>query len=163
MVMGRVAASFGVKGWMKVMPLSADPLALMDHAGWFFEAAGAWMERAVVDVREHSGVLVAKVAGVDSREAAQALRGQYIALPRESLPPPAEDEIYVADLAGLRVINREGVELGQVEDVRESGAHPLLQVVTPDGRVRLIPYVDAMIDGIDRDARTISVDWREDW
>lgn len=164
-VMGRVAASFGVKGWLKVLPLSSDPLALVEHPRWFFKAptAGEWSERAVAEVREHSGMLVAKVAGVDSREAAQALRGQQVALPRDTLPEPAADEIYVADLSGLRVVNREGVELGDVKDVQESGAHPLLRVVSGDGRERLIPYVAAMIDGIDRDARTISVDWDAAW
>jgi 16S rRNA processing protein RimM len=163
--MGRVAAPFGVKGWLKVAPLSADPLALVDHANWFFKApaAGDWIARSVEEVREHSGKLVAKIAGVDSREAAQALRGLQVALPRDDLPAPADDEIYIADLAGLRVINREGIELGQVQDVQESGAHPLLRVVAQDGRARLIPYVEAMIDSIDRDARTISVDWGADY
>ena len=164
-VMGRVVASFGVKGWLKVAPLSTDPLALVDHANWYFKAPAAsdWTARKVIDVRDHSGLLVAQVAGVDNREAAQALRGQLIAVPRDTLPAPAEDEIYLADLTGLRVINREGVELGEVRDVQESGAHPLLHVVATDGRTRLIPYVDAMIDSVDREARTISVDWGVDF
>ncbi|MEP7061192.1 MAG: ribosome maturation factor RimM [Betaproteobacteria bacterium] len=165
-VMGRIAASFGVKGWFKVLPLSSDPLALIDHRRWFFrtaEAAGEWAAREIDDVREHSGMLVAKIAGIDSPEAAQVLRGQQVALPRDSLPAPAEDEIYVADLVGLRVVNRAGIELGDVQEVQETGAHPLLRVVAVDARERLIPYVDVMIDGLDRDARTLSVDWDAAW
>jgi 16S rRNA processing protein RimM len=164
-VMGRVAASFGVKGWFKVVPLSSDPLALLDHQRWFFGTtdAGEWTVRAIDDVREHSGMLVAKIAGIDSPEAAQVLRGQQVALPRDSLPAPAHDEIYVADLVGLRVVNRAGIVLGDVQDVQESGAHPLLRVVGDDGRERLIPYVAAMVDGLDRDARTLSVDWDAAW
>lgn len=163
--MGRVIASFGVKGWLKVAPLSADPQALVEHASWFFRAPAAvdWVGRKVVDVREHSGLLVAQVAGVADREAAQQLRGYEIAVPRSTLPAPAADEMYVADLVGLRVVNREGVELGNVEDVQESGAHPLLRVVAADGRARLIPYVEALVDGVDREARTISVDWGADY
>jgi len=159
--MGRVAASFGVKGWFKVLPLSSDPHALIGHPRWYFKAAdaGAWTERAIADVREHSAMLVAKIAGIDSREAAQMLRGEQVALPRASLPAPADDEMYVADLVGLRVVNREGVELGSVQDVQESGAHPLLRVVATDARERLIPYVGAIVDGVDRETRTISVDW----
>jgi 16S rRNA processing protein RimM len=106
---------------------------------------------------------VAKVAGVDHREAAQQLRGQQIALPRDELPAPADDEMFVADLVGLRVVNREGVELGHVQDVQESGAHPLLHVVAQDGRTRLIPYVEVTIDHVDREARTIGVDWGADY
>jgi 16S rRNA processing protein RimM len=163
--MGRVLASFGVKGWIKVAPLSEDPHALFDHARWYFKAlaAGEWIGREVVDIREHGGTLVAKVAGVDHREAAQQLRGQQIALPRDELPAPADDEMFIADLVGLRVVNREGVELGQVQDVQESGAHPLLHVVARDGRTRLIPYVDVTIDHVDREARTIGVDWGADY
>ena len=164
-VMGRIAAAFGVKGWVKVLPLSADPLTLISHSRWFLQAAGSgrWNERVVDEVRDHSGMLVAKISGVDSREAAHALRGQQVALARSSLPPPADDEIYVAELAGLRVVNRDGIELGTVQDVQESGAHPLLQVVAADGQARLIPYVNAIVDGVDRQARTISVDWEADY
>ena len=50
-----------------------------------------------------------------------------------------------------------------MQDVQESGAHPLLRIVGNDGRERLIPYVGAMIDGLDRDARTLSVDWDAAW
>ncbi len=163
--MGRIAASFGVKGWVKVLPLSSDPHALLAHPRWYFRAgeAGEWNAREIADVREHSSVLIASIRGVDSREAAQSLRGQWVGLLRASLPAPADDEMYVTDLIGLRVVNREGIELGVVREVQESGAHPLLRVAAADDRVRLIPYVDAIVDAVDRDARTIGVDWGEDY
>lgn len=165
-VMGRVAASFGVKGWLKVLPLSADPHALLAHDRWFCKAAAGaeeWTACRVLEARGHGATLVAHFEGIDSPEVAQQWRGREIALPRAALPAPADDEIYIADLVGLGVVNREGIELGKVTEVRESGAHPLLHVAAPDGRVRLIPYVGATIDGIDRAARTIVVDWGVDY
>ena len=166
-VIGRVAASFGIKGWLKVLPLSADPHALLAHDRWFCKAQAAaatdWTPYRVLEARGHGATLVAHFEGIDSPEVAQQLRGLEIALPRATLPAPADDEIYIADLVGLGVVNREGVELGKVTDVQESGAHPLLHVAGPDGRVRLIPYVGATIDGIDRAARTIAVDWGVDY
>ena len=86
-----------------------------------------------------------------------------MALPRDALPAPADDEIYVADLVGLAVVNREGVALGRVTEVRDGGAHPLLYVTAPDGGLRLIPYVDAVIRAVDRDAATIDVEWGADY
>ena len=163
--MGRVLASFGVRGSLKIAPLSEDPATLASHRTWFMRgpAGGDWIERRVSDVRAHGDTFVASIAGIDSREAAQALRGYEVALPREALAAPADDEIYVADLVGLAVVNREGAALGKVTEVRDSGAHPLLYVTAQDGRLRLIPYVDAVIRAVDRDAATIEVDWGADY
>ena len=89
-----------------------------------------------------------------------------IGVPREELPAPAEDEMYWADLIGLAVVNREGVALGTVEAVDEFGAHPVLRVadVTAEpARKRLIPFVDALIDSVDRAAGRITVDWQPEY
>jgi 16S rRNA processing protein RimM len=163
-VMGRVIAAFGVRGSLKIAPLSSEPDALAQHRTWYLRKFGddAWQRRDVEAARLQGGALVAEIAGIADREAAAAWRGADVAVPRDALPPLADDEIYAADLAGFRVVNREGVTLGRVRAVTEAGAHPLL-AVEHDGGMRLIPYVPAIVTGVDREAATIEVDWGADY
>jgi 16S rRNA processing protein RimM len=160
--MGRIAAPHGVRGAMKVKPASADPAALLAYGEWWLRTAGAWSARRVNVAREQGTMLVVELAGVESREAAAALRGTEVGVPRESLPHPGEGAYYQADLAGMQVVNREGVVLGVLEDFIESGAHPVARVVDDAGVERLIPWVDAYVDAVDVDARHIDVDWPKD-
>jgi len=167
-VLGDVLAPYGVKGWLRVRPLTVEPDALLRHPTWRLRSAAcpAWREVALVAGKVHSGTVLAQLAGVDSREAALALRGAEIGVPRSELPAAGENEVYLADLVGLDVVNREGVALGRVVAVQEFGAHPVLRVVPAGGAAkaeRLIPFAGAHVDGVDLAAGRIDVDWGEDY
>ncbi|HMA31475.1 MAG TPA: ribosome maturation factor RimM, partial [Casimicrobiaceae bacterium] len=113
--MGRVAAPYGVRGAIKVQPLSTDPASLLDHRQWWLRTRAPqaqWQPRAVRSARMHGAALVAQVDGIDTREAAAALRGAEVGIPRDDLPELLPGEYYQDDLVGLRVENREGVGLG---------------------------------------------------
>jgi 16S rRNA processing protein RimM len=164
--MGCIAAPHGIRGWVKVVPWSQDPAALTAHKVWWVKTAGTqtWREMEVVLARVHGNALVAEFGGVGSREEAAVLRGSEVALPRESLAPPAANEYYWSDLEGMDVVNRSGVRLGRVAALTESGAHPLLRVRPEAGAgERLIPFVPAYVDRIDVAARRIDVDWEVDY
>jgi 16S rRNA processing protein RimM len=160
-VMGRVAAPFGVKGWIKVQPFCENPETLMDNAFWRIGRDDAQRSFEVVAVQPHGKALIARLAGVDDREAAFALRGLDIALPRAVLPEPEADTFYWADLLGLAVFNREGVALGHVERLLETGAHDVL--VVKGRREHLIPFVAPIVGDVDLETRRIEVDWGEDY
>jgi 16S rRNA processing protein RimM len=165
-VMGRVLAPYGVHGWLKVRPLSAAPDALLDHRRWWLQRGvdAAWEARTAVEARVHSGTVVACVDGIASREAAMAWRGALIGVPRSELPAAAEGEVYLADLVGLDVVNREGQALGVVVAVDDFGAHPVLRVrADGGGRERLIPFVAAHVDEVDLASKRIGVDWGGDF
>lgn len=167
--MGRILSPHGVRGWVKVEPVSESPDSLLQYAAWWVRPAGSstWREIRRTAGRMHSGVLLVGFAGVATREEAMALRGAEVGVPRAALPRAKKDEIYWVDLEGLEVVNREGVTLGAVAEVVAHGAHPLLRVTRPAaglaGADRLIPYVSAIVDRVDLDARRIEVDWREDY
>jgi 16S rRNA processing protein RimM len=164
--MGRIGAPHGIRGWLRVVPLSQDPAVLTAHKVWWVKKPGTqtWREIEVALARVHGNALVAEFGGVGSREEAALLRGSEIALPRESLAPPAANEYYWSDLEGMDVVNRSGVRLGRVAALTESGAHPLLRVVSgPATDERLIPFVPAYIDRVDMAARRIDVDWEADY
>jgi 16S rRNA processing protein RimM len=159
--MGRIAAPFGVKGWVKVQPYSEDPGTLMDFGSWRVGRGETQAHFVVEAVQDHGAALVAKLAGIDDRDAAYALRGQEISVARSALPAPEENEYYWSDLIGLTAVNREGVELGKVDSLMETGAHDVL--VVKGRREHLIPFVAAFVGGVDLQGGTIEVDWGEDY
>lgn len=163
--MGRIAAPFGVRGWVRVAPWSEDPATLLEHSVWSLRAPGdAWREMEVVDAAPHSSTLVVLFRGVLSREDAAALRGSEVGLPRDALAPPQEGEYYWSEFEALIVVNRTGVHLGEVVGVAGNGAHPILRVSVGAGMPeRLIPFVPAYIDRVDMAARRIEVDWQPDY
>lgn len=163
--MGRVTAPHGVRGAIKVQPLSADPATLLDFEQWWLQRAGAdpWQPHRVRASRIQSGLVVGELEGVTSREVAAGLRGSSVGVPRNWLPQPAENEYYRADLVGMTVVNRSGETVGTVVDFLESGAHPILRVAQPDGGERLIPWVAQYIDRVDAVAQRIEVDWPADY
>ena len=169
-VMGEVAGTYGVRGWLKVKSFSESPETLLDFAEWWVRPKGSdWKRFARVDGRMHSGSLIVALAGVESRESALAMKGFEVGVPRKALPA-VHGEIYWEDLKGLAVVNRAGVPLGEVRGVVAHGAHPLLRVGAPgdaaaDSRKdeRLIPYVPAIVDRVDIEARRIDVDWEADY
>ncbi len=165
-VMAEVVGSYGVRGWIKVKPYSAEHDALLDYPSWLLQraAGGDWVSMPLREAREHSGSLVAHLEGVESREAAMQYAGARVGVRRSELPAPADGEIYHADLVGLDVVNRAGRRLGRVLAVDEFGAHPVLRVAPSDGGApRLIPFVPAYVDGVDVASRRIDVDWEADY
>ncbi|HSQ81461.1 MAG TPA: ribosome maturation factor RimM [Casimicrobiaceae bacterium] len=164
--MGRVAAPYGVRGAIKVQPLSADPAALLEHRQWWLRTRAQpsqWQPWSVQSARMQGAALVAQVEGIDTRESAAALRGAEIGIPRDDLPELPTGEYYQGDLVGMAVENRDGVALGRVVGFAESGAHPLLQVVDEAGVERLIPWVGQYVIQVDVDAGRIDVDWPADY
>jgi 16S rRNA processing protein RimM len=167
-VMARVLAPYGVSGWLKTWPFSAAPDALLSYKRWWLRLPGSttWREVAPVGGRVHSGLVLAQLATIDTREAALALRGAEIGVQREAMPALDPGAVYWADLIGLAVVNRAGAVLGRVVEVQDYGAHPVLRVapVQEAGRSeRLIPLVAAYVDRIDLPGRRIEVDWQPDY
>jgi 16S rRNA processing protein RimM len=167
-VMAKVLAPYGVNGWIKARPFSEATDALLGYGRWWLREAGSadWREVLPRDRRMHSGLVLAQLATIDSREAALALRGAEIGVPRAAMPVLDDDAVYWSDLIGLEVVNRAGVALGKVVEVQEFGAHPVLRVAPEPVEARperLIPLVAAHVDGIDLAARRIDVDWQPDY
>jgi 16S rRNA processing protein RimM len=160
-VMGRVTAPFGVKGWVKVHPLTAQVGSLCDHPLWWLGKPGEWRETRVAAAKVNGRMLVAQFAGVNDREAACALRGLDVAVPRDHLPAPAEDEYYWTDLIGLRVVNADRHDFGQIVRMLETGANDVL--VVGGERETLIPFIASVIRKVDLAAGEVEVDWGIDY
>jgi len=170
---GRIADAWGVKGWFKVLPHSADPQALFSSTRWYLQPSekGPPAFRGTVllrvrETKEHSDTVVARADGVEDRSAAEALRGARIFIPRSSFPTADRDEYYWVDLIGLDVVNREGVALGQVKELLSTGPQTVLVVAyeeAGEALERMIPFVSVYVDNVDLPGRRITVDWQADY
>lgn len=160
--MGRVDGPWGVKGWVKVRPYTETPESLCRFGRWWLSRGGEWKEYEVAEAAARPDSVVARLAGCDDREAAAALTGNDIAVPREALPPTAENEFYWADLIGLRVVNLQEEPLGEVAGLISTGANDVLRV-SHDGKERLLPYIPQVIRQVDLAAGEMRVDWGADW
>jgi 16S rRNA processing protein RimM len=124
---------------------------------------------AIQEVKNHSDTVVACAQGLGDRNAAESLRGARIFVPRSSFPAAAEGEYYWVDLLGLRVVNREGLDLGQVRDLMSTGPQTVLVIeAAPEIKggkpiERMIPFVSAFVDNVDLPGQRITVDWQPDY
>jgi 16S rRNA processing protein RimM len=153
--MGRVAGSYGVRGWIRV-----------DEAQATLAACRAWWiggsEFRVEQTKEHSGALLAKLEGLASREAALKLKGSTVYVRRAALPEPQAGHYYLADLVGLEVVNERGEALGIVKRWTFNGAQDVMEVAD-DGKVRLLPWVPEVVKNVDLLKKRIDVAWGADW
>ena len=160
--MGRITAPFGVKGWVKVQPLTAAAKNLLDYPRWWVGRGADWQEYEIAEARVQSATaVVARLAGCEAREAAERLRGGEVAVPRSQLPQTQPDEYYWADLLGLTVVNGESQELGSIAGILQTGANDVL--VVQGERERLIPFIAAVIRQVDAGAGIVRVDWGADY
>ncbi len=155
--MGRVAAAYGVRGWVKVAPEGGAAEALAGAQEWWIAA-----ERySVTQAKIHGATVVGKLAGVDDREQALALKGKPVSVRREALPEAGEGRYYLADLVGLEVVNERGETLGAVRQVFWNGAQDVIEVA--GDRTRLIPWVASVVTDVDLPKKRIRVQWGADW
>ena len=160
---GRLHGAFGVRGEVKLESFT-DPLrAIGKYLPWTLRDARG-VERACesVRVREGGKGLIATMPGIEDKDAADALRGTEVLVPRSALPPPAEGEFYWVDLEGLRVVNVEGTDFGIVSHLFSTGANDVL--VAQGERERMIPFVlPDYIRSVDFEAGVVTVDWDADF
>jgi 16S rRNA processing protein RimM len=159
-VMGRVAGPFGVKGWIKIQPFTQTVGSLLDYTAWWLGREGRWDSSRVEEGAIHGRSLIAKLQGCNDRDTAARLKGLDVALPRAALPASADGEYYWNDLIGLEVVTREGVSLGRIAGVIETGASQVL--VVRGERERLIPFTEPVVISVEVANGRLTVDWDAD-
>jgi len=185
---GRIVGAWGLKGWVKVQPFTADPQALYSSRRWFIRppdenaakgavkrpaaagaaAAVAWPPLLkIAEAKDHGELVVARAHDIVDRDQAEALRGARVFVARSSFPTAGPDEFYWVDLIGLDVVNRAGERLGAVVGLLDTGPHSVLRVAPAAGAgeadERLIPFVAAYVDDVSLEQRKITVDWGLDF
>ena len=142
-LVGRVAGAFGVRGEIRITAFGDDPAALVRYRD--LRRADGAPALTLTGGRAQKGALIARAREVTDRDAAEALKGLELYVPREALPAPDEDEFYLADLVGLRANSRAGEELGRVKSVQNFGAGDLLEIQPADGPSWWLPFTDEAV------------------
>ena len=160
--LGRITGPFGVKGWVKVKSYTEPEEGILRYREWHVDVPrGGRRILRPLEGRRHGTAVVARLEGVDDREAAAALGHCDVSVPRSALPPLAEGEYYRADLVGLEVVTTEGHPLGRVDHFVETPANPVMVVMGE--RERWLPLVARHLRKVDLDAGRIVVDWDPDF
>lgn len=160
-VLGRVVGVYGVKGWVRIESHTRPREAIFGYNPWQLETEQGCREYRLAAGKALASGLIAQIEGIQDRDQARALIGAQIAIARVQLPPTGPGEVYWIDLEGCRVVNRDGVELGTVSHLLETGANDVL--VVAGERERLIPYIDSVVESVDLAQRIVRVDWDEDF
>ena len=159
--MGRVAAPFGVKGWLKVQPFTAAAKNLLTYPTWWVGGGDEWRKLPVSEAKAQGRTVVARFEGCENRDAAARFRGKEVAVPRALFPKTQPNEYYWADLIGLDVVNGAGRSFGRVIRLLETGANDVL--VVQGERERLIPFIADVIGEVDLETGVIRVHWDADY
>ena len=130
-LVGQAAGAFGVKGDLRITVYTEDPAALLGYGVLKREDGSPAL--TLTTGRVANGALIARAREVETREQARALRGLRLYIDRASLPPPEEDEYYLADLIGLDARSPAGAPIGRVKSVHNFGAGDLLEIAPANG------------------------------
>lgn len=157
--LGRITGVHGIQGWVKVRSETSPRVGIVEYSPWYLDQAGrraAWQVNAG---RQQGKAIVAKLAGCNDRNSAEALVGAVIQIRRQQLPATtAPGEYYWADLVGLQVETMDGIGLGTIDRLFETGANDVFVVVGE--RERLLPYLwQQVVREIDLEAGVMRVDW----
>jgi len=161
--MGRLGRPYGVTGWSHVESWTEPPAALLSYRRWFLKGLDGIRRPAQMQgARVHGSGLVARVDGSETPERSAELTGTVIEVARSDFAAPPPGEYYRDDLLGFSVCNLEGVALGVLRQFIDMPANPVMVVVDAE-RERWLPLTDQHLHRIDPVAKTIWVDWPEDF
>jgi 16S rRNA processing protein RimM len=157
-LIGVFGAPQGVRGEVRVKSLTAEPNAIGAYGPLTDKKrARAFLFDSLRPLKDD--MLVARVAGVATRDAAEALRGVEIFARRDQLPPPAHDEFYYDDLVGLEAVDAAGGRIGRVASLMNYGAGDVLEIAPAQGgETLLLPFTKSVAQRIDFDAGRIVIE-----
>jgi 16S rRNA processing protein RimM len=160
-VLGTIAGPHGTRGWVRIHSNTDPPANILRYAPWQVERNGRWSPVGVAEGRVQGRGVVARLDGCHDRDEALGYRGCEIAVERSQLPGVEDGEFYWADLVGLRVATTDGVDLGEVARMMETGANDVM--VVRGELERLIPYLPGtVVQSVDVERGAIVVDWHPD-
>jgi 16S rRNA processing protein RimM len=162
-LLGRIVGVHGVRGELKLESYTDPRMRIFRYQPWQLGTGSGVVQVAGCQGRAQGKGIVATLPGIDDRDAAAALVGSDIRVPRAALPPAAPGESYWADLEGLEVVTMQGVPLGRVSHLVATGANDVL-VIRDGVRERLVPFLPGQfVTEVDIQGGRVVVDWDPDF
>jgi 16S rRNA processing protein RimM len=152
----QIGAAHGLKGEVRLRSFTQDPAAITRYGA--LEAEDRSRSFQIESLREAKDAFVARLRGIDDRDAAEALCNVRLYVPRERLPEAGPDEFYHADLIGLAAVLKDGAAFGEVIAVENFGAGDILEIRRTDGTTVMLPFTEIAVPEIDIAGGRIVVD-----
>ena len=160
-VLGKVAGTFGVQGWIKINSYTDPPDNILEFEELLLGSPGRWTTVQLEGGRVTGKGVLGKLKGIETPEDARTRIGAELAVRRRELPPPAPGEYYWSDLEGLDAESGTGERLGKVDHFRSTPAGTL--IVLRGERELWVPFVKERIIKIDLEHKRIVLDWSAEW
>lgn len=163
-LVGVVSKVFGVKGWLRIQSYTQPAENLFKYQPWWIDRNDGCKKEKIAIYQRHGKGFIARFENCDDRDQAQAYVGSNIYVDRDVLPELESGDFYWSDLQGLDVITEQGLHLGQIDRVLETGSNDVLVVQQSaesiDDKERLIPYLpEQVVKKVDLENCTLVVDW----
>ena len=154
---GKIVNTHGVKGEVKLLPLTDDISRFDDLERVFVESDGTMTRYDIQSVKYFKGMVIIKLAGIDDPETAAALKGCFALVDRENAVKLPEDTYFICDIIGCSVYDENGAYLGQVREVLQTGSNDVYEVRDETGREVLLPALKSVVRKVQPDLRRIDV------
>lgn len=161
---GRVRRAHGIRGELVVELLTDEPDAIFASGRRVFagDRQGSLSQDAeelrVLRATPFKGGLIVAFEGIPDKTAADTWRDRYLLVPESEVSPPGEDELFIHDLVGMRVVRSGGEEVGEVIEVFELPQGLVIDVRQPNGKTVMLPFNDSTVTDVDSDARVVMID-----
>jgi 16S rRNA processing protein RimM len=159
---GKVSGAFGVKGWIKIFSFTDPRENILTYSPWLLKKGSESKIVKLIDGNLQGKTVVAQLDGLVDRDQSEALLGWEVLITESQLPATKAGEYYWSELIGLQVENIQGVQLGVVDSLLETGANDVL--IIQGDRERAIPFIQGRtIFEIDLNQGRMIVDWDPDF
>lgn len=154
-LLGEISGVHGIRGDILVRTYTETPEAITSYGPLRDQTGTKTFALSIVRVTDKG--IVARVAGISDRTAAEALRGTKLFIARDRLPEAEASEYYHTDLIGLEARSEDGERLGKIVSVQNFGAGDLLELKPLEGATEFIPFEDQWVPNVDLGARTVTI------
>lgn len=161
-IIGCLGSAFGVRGELKVTSYTVPISNILSYPTWHIERNGNWQPLAIEKVRMQGANIILKIKHVDDRDIAKTYTNALISIERSELPETATNEYYWTDLIGMSVTTVDGTLLGHITEMRDTGANDVM-IIQNDKKRHLVPFIDQVVQSVDRNEQSIIVDWDDDF
>lgn len=155
---GEIINTHGLKGELKVLPLTDDPLRYDDLEWVHIDKNGAMERYDIERVKYFKGFVILKLKGLDTIEAANAMRGMFILVDRKNAVKLPEDSYFICDIIGSSVSDINGIFLGKLVDILQTGSNDVFVVKNDNGRELLLPALKNVVRSISQKEGIIIVE-----
>ncbi len=154
---GVITTTHGVRGEVKVFPTTDDPMRFKKLKQVILDTGKEQIELEVAGARFFKNLVILKFKGIDNINDVEQYRQKSLYVTRENAVPLGENEYFIADLIGLKVVSDEGEELGELSDVLQTGANDVYVVSKENTPDLLIPAIRDCIKQVDIESGTMQV------